>query len=148
MDGAAAFNVGQGECLAAMDAVRWRYFPAPAQFGCTAGAGAFRGQSAAVLCADGSVYTGANIENASYGLTVCAERVAIFKAVSEGKRSFSAIAVCCGADKPENAVPCGACLQVMSEFFESDATIIACLPDRRYKEYGLSELFPHGFKLG
>ncbi|HIW57138.1 MAG TPA: cytidine deaminase [Firmicutes bacterium] len=103
---------------------------------------------AAVLCADGSVYTGANIENASYGLTVCAERVAIFKAVSEGKRSFSAIAVCCGVDKPENAVPCGACLQVMSEFFESDATIIACLPDRRYKEYGLSKLFPHGFKLG
>ena len=102
---------------------------------------------AAVFCADGSVYTGANIENASYGLTVGAERVAIFKAVSDGKRSFSAIAVCCSADKPENAVPCGACLQVMSEFFDRDAAVIACLPDRRYKEYGLSELFPHAFKL-
>lgn len=69
---------------------------------------------AAVLAADGRVFRGCNIENASYGLTICAERTAIFKAVSEGVTDIAAIAVV--ADTPDVASPCGACRQVMAEF--------------------------------
>ncbi|HEU4798511.1 MAG TPA: cytidine deaminase [bacterium] len=69
---------------------------------------------AAVLTEDGSVFTGANIENASYGLSHCAERVAIHKAVSEGHRTITTVAVVVDGDKP--AMPCGACRQVMAEF--------------------------------
>ncbi len=69
---------------------------------------------AAVLGADGRIYTGCNVENASYGLTNCAERTALFKRVSEGCRSFTAIAVVSG--ETCNGYPCGACRQVMSEF--------------------------------
>ena len=72
---------------------------------------------AAVLGADGKVYTGCNIENASYGMTVCAERTAIFKMVSEGCRKFSALAVVGGGDG--DSAPCLACRQVMTEFCES-----------------------------
>ncbi len=75
---------------------------------------------AAVLGADGKVYTGCNIENASYGMTVCAERTAIFKMVSEGCRTFTAIAVACGSD--EDCAPCMACRQVITEFCESENT--------------------------
>lgn len=76
---------------------------------------------AAVLCTDGRVFTGANVESASYGLSCCAERVAVFKAVSEGCRSFDAIAVVSDAAPP--ATPCGACRQVLVEF-SPDARII------------------------
>jgi len=69
---------------------------------------------AAILTTEGLVYTGCNIENASYGLTVCAERVAVFKAVSSGQQSFKALAVVAGTE--EYASPCGACRQVLSEF--------------------------------
>lgn len=69
---------------------------------------------AALLCHDGRIYTGGNIENASYGLTNCAERTVIFKAVSEGYTQFKAIAIV--ADTKEPCSPCGACRQVMSEF--------------------------------
>lgn len=69
---------------------------------------------AAVECADGSVYTGCNIENSSYGCTNCAERTAVFKAVSEGKRSFRRIAVY--ADSEDYCLPCGTCRQVLYEF--------------------------------
>ncbi len=69
---------------------------------------------AALITEDGTLYTGANIENASFGLTCCAERTAIFKAMSEGHRKFSVIAVI--ADTPDACSPCGACRQVMSEF--------------------------------
>ena len=72
---------------------------------------------AAVLGEDGRVYTGCNVENASYGLTNCAERTAIFKMVSEGCLRFTAIAVCSG--ETCNGFPCGACRQVMSEFAAS-----------------------------
>ncbi|MDD2597569.1 MAG: cytidine deaminase [Candidatus Cloacimonetes bacterium] len=68
----------------------------------------------AVKCADGSIYTGCNVENASFSLTICAERNAIFKAVSEGKRDFVAIAIYVDSDK--SFPPCGACRQVISEF--------------------------------
>lgn len=70
---------------------------------------------AAILCEDGSVYTGVNVENSSYGLTICAERVALFKAISDGKRNFKAIAIV--ADNASvSPFPCGACLQVLAEF--------------------------------
>ena len=74
--------------------------------------------SAALLCGDGSIYTGNNIENAAYSATVCAERCAFFKAVSEGKREFAAIAICGGKDgeAEDYCPPCGVCRQVMREF--------------------------------
>lgn len=72
------------------------------------------GVGAALLCEDGAIYEGCNIENASYGLTNCAERTAIFKAVSEGRTKFKALAVV--ADTDGTCSPCGACRQVISEF--------------------------------
>lgn len=69
---------------------------------------------AALLCADGSIVCGCNVENASYGLTICAERSAVFQAVAQGKREFQALAVVGSGSEP--AWPCGACLQVLSEF--------------------------------
>lgn len=69
---------------------------------------------AALLCEDGTIYKGCNIENASYGLTNCAERTAIFKAISEGHRKFKALAVVADTERP--CAPCGACRQVMKEF--------------------------------
>ena len=71
---------------------------------------------AALLCSDGTVYTGCNIENAAYTPTVCAERTAFFKAVSSGERDFCAIAVAGGKDGVEFCTPCGVCRQVMAEF--------------------------------
>lgn len=81
---------------------------------------------AALLTAGGKIYTGCNVENASYSMTICAERTAIFKAVSEGARDFSAIAVAGSSDGDfsKNCTPCGACLQVMSEFCGRDFKII------------------------
>lgn len=97
---------------------------------------------AALLTADGKVFTGCNIENASYSLTVCAERTAVFKAVSEGCNQFRVIAVAGSSDdnfiKP--CVPCGACLQVISEFCGNDLKII--LSDG---EYSLSDFLPMRF---
>ena len=87
----------------------------------------------ALLTKDDSVYTGCNIENASYGLTVCAERTAIFKAVSDGKREFKAISVSCDAYDFEHAFPCGACLQVMAEFFNEDTDIVISINTGEYK---------------
>ena len=78
---------------------------------------------AVLLCADGSIYTGCNVENSSYGAACCAERTAFFKAVSEGKRSFRAIAVVGGkkdGEVLESCPPCGICRQVMREFCSSD----------------------------
>jgi len=72
------------------------------------------GVGAALVCEDGSIYEGCNIENASYGLTNCAERTAIFKAVSEGRTKFKALAVVADTEGP--CAPCGACRQVMGEF--------------------------------
>ncbi|MGN0612834.1 MAG: cytidine deaminase [Porcipelethomonas sp.] len=99
---------------------------------------------AALLCTDGTVYTGCNIENASYPLGNCAERTAIFKAVSEGKTKFEAIAIAGSADDDMSSpcFPCGACRQVMSEFCEKDFKVV--LSDRILK---LSELLPYSFKL-
>ena len=104
---------------------------------------------AALLCSDGSIYTGCNIENSSFSPTVCAERVAIFKAVSDGKRDFSAIAICGGKDGVLNenyCFPCGVCRQVMSEFCGEDFKVYVMSKDD-VKEYTLSEILPHGFEL-
>ena len=81
---------------------------------------------AALLTADGKVYTGCNIENASYSLTNCAERTAVFKAVSEGVKDFKAIAVAGSGngDFSRPCTPCGACLQVLSEFCGDDMVIV------------------------
>lgn len=121
----------------AKDAMRGAYAP---YSGYTVGA--------ALLCADGAVYTGCNIENASLTPTVCAERVAIFKAVSDGRRDFSAIAVVGGRQGSIAGFfpPCGVCRQVLREF---------CCPDTFLFHLGgvgdeirtlrLGELFPFGF---
>ena len=97
---------------------------------------------AAVLCADGKIFTGCNIENASFGLTVCAERVAIFKAISEGSTKFEAIAVISDTEKP--CSPCGACRQVMSEFCE-DAPLIMANSKGDVKIKKVKELLPEAF---
>ncbi len=102
---------------------------------------------AALLCADGSVYTGSNIENAAYTPTVCAERVAFFKAVSDGKRDFTAIAVAGGRSgaKPDSlTAPCGVCRQVMLEFCD-DLDIILGGDADSISVYKLRELLPLGF---
>jgi len=102
----------------------------------------------AVLLADNNnLYTGVNIENASYGLTVCAERTAIFKAVSEGEKKFTALALNCDADNFDYAFPCGACRQVMAEFLNESTDIIVSINTGEYKVYKLKELLPHAFKL-
>lgn len=104
--------------------------------------------SAALLCTDGTVYTGNNIENASYTPGVCAERCAFFKAVSDGKRDFKAIAVCGGPDGviKDYCPPCGVCRQVMREFCEPDNFhILVGKTAQDYKEYTLLELLPEGF---
>lgn len=102
----------------------------------------------AVLLTDNNdLYTGVNIENASYGLTVCAERTAIFKAVSEGKRKFTALAVTCDTDNFNYAFPCGACRQVMAEFLDDETDIIVSINTGEYKVYKLKELLPNAFRL-
>lgn len=97
---------------------------------------------AALLTKNGKVYTGCNIENASYGATNCAERTAIFKAVSEGEREFEAIAIIADTDK--FAYPCGICRQVMLEF-SRDLKLYVSNRNGEYKEYTIDELLPGGF---
>jgi cytidine deaminase len=99
---------------------------------------------AAVLSADGRVFTGCNVENASYGLTVCAERTALFKAVSEGAASFEAIAVCADTDEP--VTPCGACRQALAEF-NADMLVVCCTVGGKKSIYPLSQLIPYVFSL-
>jgi cytidine deaminase len=97
---------------------------------------------AALLTASGRVYTGCNVENSSFGLSMCAERVALFKAVSEGEREFVAIAV--AADTNPLTPPCGACRQVISDL-AGDIDIILVNPSRRYSQVTLSALLPKAF---
>lgn len=103
--------------------------------------------SAALLCQDGSIYTGNNIENASYPATVCAERTAFFKAVSEGKRGFAAIAICGGlnGNVRDYCPPCGVCRQVMREFCKPDFQILVVKSPEDIREYTLEELLPESF---
>ena len=102
---------------------------------------------AAVMGGSGKVYLGCNIENASYGLTVCAERVAIFKAISEGESEIRAVVVCAGESEP--APPCGACLQVMAEFApkKEPMTVVTCSTDGTYTQATLADYLPAPFRL-
>jgi len=104
----------------------------------------------AAILAGGQVFTGANVENASYGLTTCAERTAAFAAVLAGHRRFDAIAVSCvdvdeanAALHPEMLMPCGACRQLLAEFAEAETQILV----DRAGEFRLGDLLPHAFRL-
>lgn len=104
--------------------------------------------AAALLCKDGTVYTGINIENAAYTPTVCAERSAFFRAINEGKREFEAIAICGGKDGviTDYCAPCGVCRQVMREFCDPDTfRVILAKSEEEYREFVLKELLPMGF---
>lgn len=99
---------------------------------------------AALLCKSGNVYTGCNVENSSYGASNCAERTAVFKAVSEGERDFVKIAIV--SEKGGLTFPCGICRQVLSEFM-TNGTIVLYSDEQGIKEFALNELLPYAFKL-
>ena len=104
---------------------------------------------AALLTTDGKIYRGCNIENAAYTPTNCAERTAFFKAVSEGKREFTAIAIVGGAEDATEfdwCAPCGVCRQVMEEFCDEEAfEIVLARSVEEYEFYTMKEIFPKGF---
>ena len=97
---------------------------------------------AALECADGTVFTGCNIENAAYGDTICAERTAVFKAVSEGRREFRRIAI--WGNSREYCYPCGSCRQVLQEF-SRDILVICGRGDGEYMSAPLTEMMPFAF---
>lgn len=100
---------------------------------------------AAVQAENGKIYSGCNVENASYGLTICAERNAIARTIADGQRRITAIAIAAVADTPPS--PCGACRQVLMEFASPQTTVLLCcvhLPGD-VRRYALSELLPHPF---
>ena len=108
---------------------------------------------AVLLCKNGNVYKGCNIENASYSLTNCAERTALFSAIANGENEFEAICVVGGknGEITDFAMPCGACRQVLTEFCDADFKIYVGINENDIKEYKLSELIPYSFnksKLG
>lgn len=102
----------------------------------------------AILCADGSIYTGCNVESSSYGATICAERSALASAIADGKRDFVAIAIVGGKNMSisEYVFPCGICRQVLSELCQGTLEIVL-FDGKKPKIYTLSKLFPNGFKL-
>lgn len=97
---------------------------------------------AALLSKSGKIFTGCNVENASYGLTVCAERVAVFKAITEGERNFEAIAIY--TNTKDFTLPCGACRQVLKEFAK-DLIVIIVNRYGKSKTYRLAQLLPYPF---
>lgn len=99
---------------------------------------------AALLAKSGNIYTGCNIENAAYPVTCCAERVAIFKAVSEGETEFKEMAIAANTERP--VPPCGSCRQVMIEFFSKDMKIHLTNITREYKTLTTEELLPFSFQ--
>ena len=103
---------------------------------------------AALLCKNGRVFLGCNIESASYTPTNCAERTAFFKAVSEGEREFSAIAIVggpAGAPPADFCYPCGVCRQVMAEFCGRDFKVYIAKSENEIREYSLDEIIPFAF---
>ena len=103
---------------------------------------------AALLCKDGRIYGGCNIENSSYGAANCAERTAFFRAVYEGERDFAAIAITGGPEgkAPDICPPCGICRQVMSEFCDlEEFVVILARNEEEYEIYRLEELLPQAF---
>lgn len=99
---------------------------------------------AALLTDKDKVYTGCNIENVSFGATCCAERTAIFKAISEGAQKIRQMAVIC--DDQDYCLPCGICRQVMLEFASEDFVLAAARPDGSYRILTMDDLLPHAFK--
>ena len=97
---------------------------------------------AALLCADGSVFTGCNVEYAAYGSTICAERTALVKAVSEGHQDFIRLAI--AANSPDYCWPCGACRQMLCEF-NPTLPILVAREDGSYQSTSLDQLLPHSF---
>ena len=103
---------------------------------------------AALLCKNGNIYTGCNIENASFSPTLCAERTAFAKAISEGDTDFVGIAVAGkNGDTLTAFTPCGVCRQVMAEFCDSDFKILVVTSNDTFNEYTLSEILPNSFSL-
>lgn len=100
---------------------------------------------AVVEASSGKLYTGCNVENMSFGLTICAERVAVFKAISDGEKIITRIAIV--SDDESIPIPCGACLQVMSEFSNGDLEIVVSSRDGKLEKFKLIELLPNPFKL-
>jgi len=102
---------------------------------------------AALLTKSGKIYTGCNVENAAYSPTNCAERTALFKAVSEGEREFAAIAVVGSAKEaePNYCYPCGVCRQVLKEFVEDDFKVVVAKTADDYKVHSFAEILPYGF---
>ena len=99
---------------------------------------------AAIEAEDGRIFGGCNVENSTYGLTVCAERVAIWKALSEGVRRFRAVAVVTGADTP--TPPCGACRQILWEF-AGDVPVVSATTSGATKLYRMADLLPEPFEF-
>ncbi len=104
---------------------------------------------AALLCKNGEIYTGCNIENQSFTPTVCAERTAVFKAVSDGIREFEAICIAGGkAGTPTRfSPPCGVCRQVLSEFVHNDFKVLIAISPDEFKEYTFDQIMPLVFDL-
>ncbi len=102
---------------------------------------------AAILMSDGEIITGCNVENSSFGLTNCAERTAVFTAVSRGygRGDFIGIVVRAGGDRASS--PCGACRQVLSEFFDPEAPVLAVCDKDHHMTWTVKELLPDGFRL-
>ena len=103
---------------------------------------------AALVAEDGTVFTGCNVENVAYGSTMCAERVALYKAVSEGRRRFVALALAAGTDTA--GVPCGACLQALGEFCDSAMPVVCATLARgagSMRAFTLRDLLPESFTL-
>ena len=99
---------------------------------------------AALLTKEGEVYTGCNVENSSFGATICAERTAFVKAISEGESEFEAIAIVC---EEGEAWPCGICRQFMKEFCDDDFKIITGDDEESLRVYTMEEILPEGFRL-
>jgi len=97
---------------------------------------------AAIETEQGRVYSGCNVENVSFGLSICAERVAAFAALAEGDRQWRALAVV----SSDGSVPCGACRQVLAEFADPELRIHTATPDGRYRTQTLGDLYPNPFK--
>ncbi len=100
---------------------------------------------AALICEDGNIYSGCNVENSSYGLTICAERSAIFKMVASGERKIRSILIV--GETEEFLPPCGGCRQVISEFADEDTEVILVNGKREFKSISFAEIMPYRFFL-
>lgn len=99
---------------------------------------------AAILADNGKIYTGCNVENASYGAAICAERTAVVKAISDGAKKILALAIASDSNRP--TMPCGICRQVVSEFCTPDTPLYLSNRNGEYEVYLFSEILPHSFK--